>query len=69
MNFKEKDKVFNDFFTRQCPLFDNNSKLPSVLNKKTCKSLSTAEFSTYDILKIIRNLDPSKAHGLDMIST
>ena len=33
-----------------------------------CQSLSTVEFSTNDILKIIRNLNPNKAHGHDMIS-
>ena len=32
------------------------------------KSLSTVEFSTYDILKIIINLNPKKAHGNDMKS-
>ena len=32
------------------------------------KSLSTVEFSTYDILKIIVNLNPNKAHGHDMKS-
>ena len=68
MDFKEKAELFNDFFTRQCSLVDNNSKLPSVVNKNTHQSLSTVEFSTYDILKIIRNLDPNKAHGDDMIS-
>ena len=46
--------------------FNNNSECPSDLTKKTCKSLSTVEFSTY-ILKIIRNLNPNKAHGHDMI--
>ena len=33
-----------------------------------CKSLFSVDFSTYDILKIVRNLNASKAHGLDMIS-
>ena len=68
MDFKEKTELFNDFFTRQCSLVNNNSKLPSILTKKTCQSLSTVEFSTNDILKIIRNLNPNKAHGHDMIS-
>ena len=38
------------------------------LTRKTHESLSTIDFSTDDILKIIRNLDPNKAHGHDMIS-
>ena len=33
-----------------------------------CKSLSSVEFSTYDILKIIRNLNPNKADSHDMIN-
>ena len=46
MDFKEKAELFNDFFSKQCSLVNNNSKLPSVLTKKTCKSLSSVEFST-----------------------
>ena len=68
MDFKEKAELFNDFFTSQCSLVHNSSNLSSVLNKKMCQSLSTVEFSTYDILKIIRNLDANKAHGQHMIS-
>ena len=33
-----------------------------------CESLTTINFSNNDILKIIRNLDPNKAHGHDLIS-
>ena len=33
-----------------------------------CHSLSTVEFTTYDIFKIIRNLNPNKAHGHGMTS-
>ena len=68
IDFKEKAELFNDFFSKQCSLVNNNSKLPSVLTKKTCKSLSSVEFSTSDILKIIRNLNSNKAHGHNMIS-
>ena len=35
MDFKEKAKLINDFFTRQCSLINNNSKGPLVLTKKT----------------------------------
>ena len=34
---------------------------PCFVLKKTCKSLSSVEFLTYDILKIIRNLNQNKA--------
>ena len=33
---------------------------------KTHGSLSTIRFTSDDILKIIRNLDPNKAHGHDI---
>ena len=36
--------------------------------QKTHESLTAIDFSNNDILKIIRNLDPNKAHGHDMIS-
>ena len=39
----------------------------AVLTTKTCSSRSTVEFLTSDILKIIRNLNPNKAHDHDMI--
>ena len=68
MDFKEKAELFNDFFSKQCSLVSNNSKLPLVLTKKTCKSHLSVEFLTYDILKIIRNLNPNKAHSHNMIS-
>ena len=59
-------ELFNDYFTRQCSLVNNNSKPPSVLTKKRASHFQ--QFSTYDILKIIRNLNRNKAHGHDMIS-
>ena len=42
--------------------------LPSVLSKKTHKLLSTIYFTSGDNVKIIKNFDPNKAHGHDMIS-
>ena len=68
MVFKKTTELFNDFFTMQRSLVNNNSELPSVLTKKTCKLLSTVEFSTNDTLEKIRNLEPNKGHGHDMIS-
>ena len=65
MEFKEKAELFNHFFSKQCSLVNNNSKPLFVLTKKTCKSLSFFQFSAYGILKIIRNLNPNKAHGHD----
>ena len=68
MEFKEKAEFFNDFFTWHFSLVNNKSQLCSALTKKTCKSLSTVELSTYDILKIIGNIKPKKVHGHDMAS-
>ena len=63
----EKASIFNNFLTDQYSIVSNNSELLATLTKKH-KSLSTMNFSTYDILKIIRNLDPNETHGHDMIS-
>ena len=67
-NFKEKAKIFNNFLAKQCSLVNANSDLPSVLSKKTHKLLSTIQFTSDDILKLIKNYNPNKAHGHDMIS-
>ena len=67
-DFKEKASIFNNFFANQYSIVSNNSKLPVTLTRKTHESLSKIDFLTDYILKIIRNLDPNKAHGHDMIS-
>ena len=61
--------MFNNFFADQCSILRNKSELPATHSKKTSQSLTTIDFSNNDILKIIRNLDPNKAHGHDMIRT
>ena len=66
-NFKEKAKIFNIFFTKQCFLINTNNDLHSVLSKKTHKLLSTIHFTSDDILNIIKDLETNKAHGHDMI--
>ena len=67
-NFKEKAEIFNSFFAEQCSLINNSSKLPSTFLKRTDKFISSISFSSNDIAGIIRELDPNKAHGHDMIS-
>ena len=67
LNSKKKTNIFNNFFANQCSIVSNYSELLVTLTKKH-ESLSTINFSTDDILKIIRNLDSNKAHGHDMIS-
>ena len=53
----------------QCSLINTSSDLPTTLTKNTHESLSTIRFRSDDILKIIKNFDPNKAHGHDIIST
>ena len=54
-DFKEKCQLFNSYFSEQCTLLKNIV-------------LCTIHFLKEDIYKIIKNLDPNKAHGNDMIS-
>ena len=56
------------FFTKQCSLIKNSSKLPSHLHYLTDNRLSSVSFSQDDIAKIIQNLDPNNAQGNDNIS-
>ena len=65
---QKKAEIFNEFFVKQCTVVPNSSKLPSVFIRKTDKYLSTVTFFENEIKKAIRNLDPNKAHGHDMLS-
>ena len=47
---------------------DNDSSIPPNITFATEQKLSTLEFCTDDIVKIIKSLDPNKAHGHDEIS-
>ena len=63
-----KCHFFNPYFLEQCTLLKNISTLPNTCSKHTNNILDTIIFSKEDIYKIIKNLDPNKAHGHDMIS-
>ena len=67
-DFKEKAEIINSFFAEKCSLINNSSKLPSTFLKRTDKFISSISFSSNDIARIIRDLDPNKAHVHDMIS-
>ena len=67
-DFKEKAEIFNSFFVEQCSLMNNSSKLLSIFLKRTDKFISSISFSSNDIARIIRDLDPNKALGHDMVS-
>ena len=63
-DFLVKANLFNDYFSKQCTTIDNNS-IPANINFETEESLSTFEICSGDIVKIIRSMDPNKAHGHD----
>ena len=68
VDFQEKSEIFNSFFADQCSRSLNGSVLPSELPLGTDSTLSTYHFAKADILRIINNLNPNKAYGLDEIS-
>ena len=67
-DFKVKAELFNSFFSNQCSLLKNCSKLPTNLRYVTDKRLRTINFTADNIEKIIVSLNPNKAHGHDNIS-
>ena len=67
--FRKKLKfLMNSLFAKQCTVVPNSSKLLGVFIRETHKYLSTVTFYENEIKKAIRNLDPNKAHGHDMLS-
>ena len=66
-DFTEKAELFNSFFAKQCSFIKNESKLLPRFHFLTDKRLSMVKFVNNDILKIIQNLNPNKAHGHDKI--
>ena len=54
-NFKEKAKLFNSFFAKQCWIIDNGSEIPSFLHSKTDESLSNITFTEKNIEKVIQS--------------
>ena len=67
-DYEEKANHFNKFFASQCAPIDNDSQIPDSLVFNTEARFSSITCENNDILKIIRNLDISKAHGFDDIS-
>ena len=68
INFLEKANLFNEFLTQQCNTIENDSTLPNYLVFETTERISSFDISKDEIIKIIRSLDPNKAHGHDGIS-
>ena len=65
-NFLNKANIFNNYFSKQCNIFDNGSILPEV-SFRTNKRLNHLEINGNDILKVIKDLNTNKAHGWDEI--
>ena len=66
-NFKQKAEIFNQYFAKQCKINENGSVLPR-FNSRTNASLSHIFCTKEQIVKIINNFNPNKAHGCDGIS-
>ena len=67
-DFKQKAEIFNSQFFKQCTRLINNSTILSQCPQKLNESLPSITFEINDIEKIIKNVDPNKSHGHDMIS-
>ena len=67
-DMKTKADIFNQFFAEQYTTLKNDSKLPSNQIYLTQSRLVSLNFNEDEILKIIRVLNPQKAHGYDDIS-
>ena len=62
LDCKEKAKLFNDFFSKQCRLISNSSMLPNFYYH-TEKRFDAVIILIDDILSLIRNINPNKASG------
>ena len=67
-NFNEKANNFNKYFSNQCSVIDNSSKLPTDQAPYTTSLLSSIDIKESDILNILKSLDANEAHGHDDIS-
>ena len=63
-----KANLFNDYFNQQWTKVDKDSSVPPIMTFATEQKLSTFEFCTDDIVKIIKSLDTNKAHVHDEVS-
>ena len=66
-NFTAKANLFNNLFASQCSPVVNSIILPNFYYK-TQEQISDIEIKEDGILLIIKNLNPSKAHGWDNVS-
>ena len=67
INCREKAKLANEFFSKQCTLIINESIIPD-FQYITDKRINSVSIKKEDILSLIRSLNPNKATGSDEIS-
>ena len=67
-NFSKKANNFNEYFSDQCSVIDNSSKLLTDQAPYTTLLLSSIDIKESDILNILKSLDANKAHEHDDIS-
>ena len=66
-NIDTKANIFNEYFVKQCCAITTGSTLPSFL-LRSAPRLQSLEIDKEKVLRIIRALDSTKAHGCDDIS-
>ena len=67
--FREKAKIFNNFFVEQCQPIADNIILPISQIFYTQNKLKDFDIDCGKILKLIIGLNPQKAHGHNGIPT
>ena len=67
LDFTTKAEIFTDYFILQCTVIDTGSAVPNDVPFHV-PPLSNFHISDEKILRIIRSLNPNKAHGWDNIS-
>ena len=67
-DFKEKSKIFNNYFAQQCSVINTSSTVPERILYRTDAPLAKIIFTTDDIANMIKNLDSNKSHGHDNTS-
>ena len=65
--FLKKANIFNNHFANQCTVLNNDSGLPELTFGSDCR-INDFLIQHDNVIKIIRDLNPAKAHGYDDIS-
>ena len=63
----KKANIFNNHFANQCTVLNNDSVLPELTFASDCR-ISDFLIQHDNVIKIIKDLNPAKAHGYDGIS-